>query len=185
MSDELVRRSQHGDRAAYAELVGPLQEGLYNLALRSLGDPEDARDVVQESLLRAWVGLPALVDRQTFAGWLYRIAVHHCQNRARSRRRHPVASLDDNVVHLGADDPEGSVIRREQRRELADALLRVTTEIRLAVVLRDINGLSYAEIADALQVPVGTVRSRLSRGRAELRRHLTAASGTQAERPAR
>ena len=185
MSDELVRRSQRGDQAAYAELVGPLQQGLFNLALRSLGAPEDARDVVQETLLRAWVGLPGLVDRQTFRGWVYRIAVHHCQNRVRSRRRHPVESLDDNVVHLSADDPEGSAIRREQRRELTEALMKVAAETRLAVVLRDVNGLSYAEMADALEVPVGTVRSRLSRGRAELRRHLTASGLAATETSAR
>jgi RNA polymerase sigma-70 factor (ECF subfamily) len=167
--DDLFRRSRQGDGDAYADLVGPIQPGLYNLAVRSLGDREEARDVVQDALVRAWLALPSLRNASVFKPWIFRITANLCANRARARRRKPVSPLDDNIVQLGDPGPEGAALARHDRDVLRAAVLELTVDLRLAIVLRDVNGLSYDEIAAVLDVPVGTVRSRISRARAEMR----------------
>jgi len=180
--EDLVGKSQRGDGQAFRELVGPMQTALYNLALRILGDREEARDVVQEALTTGWLSLPQLRRRDTFQSWLYRIAVNLAKNRARAMRRKATAELDDNVVRLsGSDDPEASAIDRENMQRLRSELLKLNVDLRLAVVLRDVNELSYAEIGDVLGIPDGTVRSRISRARSELRRRLNSLGGAAAK----
>jgi len=173
MDDEaLLARSRHGDRDAFAVLVSRYQDELYTMALRMLASPADAADVVQETFLRAYTRLPELRGTSV-RGWLYRVAVNCSHDVHRRVSRRPADPLEDaagNIVDLPDPGlgPEASALQRERLAAVRDALLSVPEVFRAAIVLRDVNDLSYEEIADALRVPVGTVRSRLNRGRTML-----------------
>jgi RNA polymerase sigma-70 factor (ECF subfamily) len=149
-----------------------LQIVLYNLALRTLGDREEAKDVVQDALLQGWVGLPQLERALTFQAWLYRITVNLCRNRSRAHHRKPEAGLDENAVAIAPDNPETTYVDREGQARVRAMILSLSPDLRTAIVLRDINELSYAEISNALGTPIGTVRSRINRARSELRRRI-------------
>jgi len=173
MDDEaLLDRARRGDRDAFAELVERHQDGLYTMALRLLGRPEDAADVVQETFLRAYVNLPRLRPASVRA-WLFRVAVNAAHDVHRRTARRPVTSLEDaegKILDLPdpALGPEASAEARERAAVVREALLRLPLEYRACVVLRDVNDLSYEEVAEALRVPLGTVKSRLSRARAQV-----------------
>jgi RNA polymerase sigma-70 factor (ECF subfamily) len=174
MEDELIRQSQSGDPAAFAELVGPLQGPLYNLAHRFTADAEEAKDIVQDALTRAWINIPRLSQAESFKPWMFRITVNLCRNSVRGRDRRPATTpLDQLVVIDGAGgDAEAIAVGREGHARILAAIAALAPDYRAAVVLRDVNDLSYQEIAAVTHVSIGTVRSRISRGRAELRRRL-------------
>jgi RNA polymerase sigma-70 factor (ECF subfamily) len=173
MDDEaLLERARRGDREAFAELVTRHQDGLYTMALRLLGRPEDACDVVQETFMRAYVNLPKLRGVSVRA-WLYRVALNAGNDVHRRRARRPEDALerdDGKILDLPdpALGPDAIAEGRERARVVREALLALPVDYRTAVVLRDVNQLSYEEIAEALRVPLGTVKSRLSRARAML-----------------
>lgn len=170
MDDEaLLERARRGDRDAFAAIVRHNQDDLYTMALRMLGTPHDAADVVQETFLRAYTHLPELRGR-TVRAWLFRVAVNCARDIQRRASRRPAAPLADaagNVVELPdpALGPEASAVQREQVAAVRDALLTLPLDFRTAVVLRDVNELTYEEMSEALRIPVGTVKSRLSRAR--------------------
>ena len=173
MDDEgLLERARHGDREAFAELVTRHQDGLYTMALRLLGRPEDACDVVQETFMRAYINLPKLRG-SSIRGWLYRVALnagHDVLRRGVRRPEDPLERHDGKIIDLPdpALGPDAVVEGRERARVVREALLALPVDFREAVVLRDVNQLSYEEISEALRVPLGTVKSRLSRARAML-----------------
>ena len=173
MDDEgLLDRARGGDRDAFAELVERYQDGLYTMALRLVGRPEDAADVVQETFLRAYVNLPRLRPASV-RGWLFRVAVNAGHDVHRRSRRRPALAMEDvegKVLDLPDPGlgPEATAEARERAGVVREAILGLPLEYRIAVVLRDVNDLSYEEIAEALRLPLGTVKSRLSRGRALL-----------------
>jgi RNA polymerase sigma-70 factor (ECF subfamily) len=173
MTDEaLLERARRGDRDAFAELVVRHQDALYTMALRLLGRPEDAADVVQETFLRAYVNLPRLRGLAV-RGWLFRVAVNAARDVQSRAVRRPTTSLEDSdgkVIDLPdpALGPDASAEARERSAALRDALLALPADFRQAVVLRDVNDLAYEEIAAVLRVPLGTVKSRISRARALL-----------------
>ena len=170
MDDEAVlERARRGDRDAFAAIVTTYQDDLYTMALRILGTPHDAADVVQETFLRAYTRLPELRGR-TLRAWLFRVAVNcarDVQRRGMRKPTLPLADTEGNVIELPdpALGPEATVVARQQAAVVRDALLALPVDFRLPVVLRDVNELSYDEIAEALRIPVGTVKSRLSRAR--------------------
>lgn len=170
MDDEaLLERARRGDRDAFAAIVTRNQDDLYTMALRMLGTPHDAADVVQETFLRAYTHLPELRGK-TVRAWLFRVAVNCARDVQRRSTRRPTAPLEDsagNVIELPdpALGPEATALARQQAAGVRDALLTLPVDFRLPVVLRDINDLSYDEIAEALRIPVGTVKSRLNRAR--------------------
>jgi RNA polymerase sigma-70 factor (ECF subfamily) len=173
MDDEsLLEQARHGDSAAFTALVERYQDELYTMALRLLGTPADAADVVQETFLRAYVNLPKL--RSVSArGWLYRVAVNASRDVQRRHLRRPADPLEDDdgkVLELPSQDvgPEAAAEARERAEAIRAALMHLPLDYRVAVVLRDVNDLSYEEIAEALRVPLGTVKSRLSRARLQL-----------------
>jgi RNA polymerase sigma-70 factor (ECF subfamily) len=181
----LVARLKRGERAAYEELIATYQTVVYGLAYRLLGDPEEARDVAQETFLKAYRHIGTFRGECAVKTWLYRMAVNQASNQRRwwrRRRRGETVSLDapvgDSTATLadalaGSDrSPEQVALGRERQRLLMAALESLKHDYRAAVVLRDIEELSYEEIAEALGVPVGTVKSRIARGREELRRRL-------------
>jgi RNA polymerase sigma-70 factor, ECF subfamily len=173
MDDEaLVERSRHGDRDAFAALVTRYQDDLYTMALRMLASPADAADVVQETFLRAYNHLPELRGASV-RGWLFRVAVncgHDIQRRAVRRPQQPIEDSAGNIVDLPdtAIGPEASALQRERLQAVQRALHAVPEPFRSAVILRDVSELTYEEMSEALRVPIGTVRSRLNRGRTML-----------------
>ena len=170
MDDEaLLERARRGDRDAFAAIVTRHQDELYTMALRMLGAPYDAADVVQETFLRAYTRIPELRGA-TVRAWLFRVAINCAHDVQRRAVRRPTAPLEDsegNVIELPDPGlgPEASVLARERAAAVRDALQTLPADFRIAVVLRDVNELSYEEMADALRIPVGTVKSRLSRAR--------------------
>jgi RNA polymerase sigma-70 factor (ECF subfamily) len=163
---ELVRRAQRGDQFAFERLVERHQHRLFTLAARVLGSPDDAADAVQEALLRAWLALPRFRSGSLFSTWLYRICVNAAHDQ-RSRRRAEPADLEDVTA-----DPRDRFLERELSGALQAALNDLDEANRIAVVLYDVLGCSYAEIAEITSVPEGTVKSRIYRGRVELARTL-------------
>jgi RNA polymerase sigma-70 factor (ECF subfamily) len=180
---ELVSRAQRGDPAAFTELVERYQDRVYNTCYRMCHNHADALDLTQSAFLKALEALPRFEVRATFFTWLFRIAVNLTLSHRRARSRQPVFSLrwsdDDNEGHpldLPArnddDDPAEHVARVELQQRIAAALGALDEEFRAAVVLRDVEELDYATIAEILGVPTGTVKSRIYRGRMMLRRLL-------------
>lgn len=167
---ELVRAAQGGDRAALDRLLRAHQERIHAVCRRITGNDTDALDATQEALLAVVRGLPRFDHRAKFSTWVYRIATNTCLDELRRRRRRPVVGLPD---HDGqAFDPPSADAPVDQRvgdRLLVDdALAALPVEFRAAVVLRDLCQLDYAEISEVLDIPAGTVRSRIARGRAQL-----------------
>jgi len=175
----LIAQSLRGDTAAFGELVHRHQDRLYNTVYRLLDNAEDAQDVVQEAFLNAYQSLRLFKGDAQFFTWLYRIAVNSAISLRRKRR--VVLTTDTppagRVILEPMDDseftnPSHALERAEDERRLQNALNRLTPEYRTVLVLKEIEGLKYEEIAAALQVPIGTVRSRLHRARLELRQQL-------------
>lgn len=166
----LVREAQAGSRAAFDMLVLKYQRRVERLLARSVRDPADVADLCQESFLAAYRALPAFRGESAFYTWLYRIAINAAQ-RHRARQR-PVESLDDEEGTFGrrpppTDDatPEALLASRQLARELDDAVAALAEDQRRALLLREVDGLSYDEIGDLLNCPPGTVRSRIFRAR--------------------
>ncbi len=176
---------------AFDEIFQRYQTMVYNLTYRILGDREEALDVSQEIFLAIYRKLDRFRGESSLKTWIYRIAVNRASNRCRwwnRLRRRGTVSLDE---HLCADDrrtfsdalesaghsPEKSVLMREKRQEIERALQRLPIQQRIAVVMRDIDGLSYEEISLLLHLSLGTVKSRIARGREELKRRLNGTLG--------
>ena len=167
----LVRRAQRGERFAFEKLVERHEQRLYTLAARVLGSRDEAADAVQDALVRAWLALPKFRGDARFSTWLYRITVNAAHDARAKRRAQPVEEPPDPV------DPRDRFAERELSGELQRALDALDESYRVAVVLYDVLGCSYAEIAELTEVPEGTVKSRIFRGRSELAERL----GTPAE----
>jgi RNA polymerase sigma-70 factor (ECF subfamily) len=167
----LVRRAQRGERFAFEKLVERHEQRLYTLAARVLGSRDEAADAVQDALVRAWLALPKFRGDARFSTWLYRITVNAAHDARAKRRAPPVEEPPDPV------DPRDRFAERELSGELQRALDALDESYRVAVVLYDVLGCSYAEIAELTEVPEGTVKSRIFRGRSELAERL----GTPAE----
>lgn len=184
---QFLERLRAGEAAAFNRLVEERHADIYALLYRLTEDPEEARDLTQETFLQAFRHLAGFRGDADLRTWLYRIAVNQARNRWRwwkRRRRDRTVSLDapageSSDVPLSAglpcrdgEDPEQQALARERERVLLSALRTLSRPYREVIVLRDIEGLSYEEVALALGINVGTVKSRLSRGRNELRRRL-------------
>ena len=170
----LVERHRRGDLQAFDEVYERFGEMVYNLALRLAGNREEAADLTQEIFLRIYRHLGGFGGRSTLKTWVFRIALNHCRDRL--SRHHPaMQSIDDQAEGGGipiADPgrgPEELAVAADEGRRVAEGLSRIPPVFCEAVVLRDLEGLSYEEIAEVLGVRVGTVRSRIARGREQLR----------------
>jgi RNA polymerase sigma-70 factor (ECF subfamily) len=170
----LVERHRSGDLQAFDEVYERFGEMVYNLAVRLAGNREEAADLTQEIFLRIFRHLGSFGGRSTLKTWVFRIAINHCRDRL--SRRHPaMQSIDaengEGGVALAdpARGPEALAVAADEGRRVAAGLTRIPAVFREAVVLRDLEGLSYDEIAEVLGLRVGTVRSRIARGRDQLR----------------
>ena len=173
----LVERHLWGDPRAFEELYREHADMVYNLALRLSGDPDRASDLSQEVFLRVHRHLAKFRGRSSLRTWIYRVTVNHCRSRLRRRRldTRSLAAEGERLSRL-ADPrrgPEERAVAGDQGRVVTAALAELPVAFREAVVLRDLEGLAYEEIAEVLGVRIGTVRSRIARGRRQLREVLS------------
>jgi RNA polymerase sigma-70 factor, ECF subfamily len=181
----LISRLRARDLGAFEELVAEFERPVFSLCLRLLGDAEEARDAAQETFLKVYRGLGGFRGEAGLKTWIYRIAINQAMNQQRWwRRRHrdETISLEltrgqsettiGNLLPGRAASPEAQAISSEREKRIMRALDEIKQEYRIALVLREIEELSYEEIAHALSISIGTVKSRIARGREELRRRV-------------
>jgi RNA polymerase sigma-70 factor, ECF subfamily len=162
--EELARRAARGERAPLETLLARHIDRIHAICRRVLGNSDDAADATQEALIAIARGIHRFDGRSRFTTWMYRVATNAALDEARRRRRRPVASGYLPERASGADAMAGV----DARLDVDAALATLPLEYRAAVALRDLAGLDYAEIATVLDIPIGTVRSRIARGRATL-----------------
>jgi RNA polymerase sigma-70 factor (ECF subfamily) len=177
--EQLVARSADGDGEAFGVLVTRHRDRAWAVAIRTLGDPGDAEDAVQEAFLSAFRQARSFRGDAKFSTWLHRIVVNACLDRMRKSRARPAVPIDDAVSATLAD-PHDYYAAAETATDVAAALARLSDDQRLAIVLVDLQGLPVEEAALALGVPTGTVKSRCHRGRAQLALLLGHLRGTPA-----
>lgn len=177
--EELVARSRSGDTESFNQLILRWERPIYALAYRVIGQEEDARDVAQETFLRAFRALPGFKGQAKFSSWIYRIALNLCRDWIRRKRRTPVSQMPEDVdlADLAAEQgPSESVEDLVARRELSavveEAMAVLPEEQRTAVILKEYHGMTFQEIADLQGVPLSTVKTRLYQGLSVLRKHL-------------
>src|SRR6476619_2034953 len=182
--EELVARSIGGDADSFNELILRWERPIYALAYRTIGREEDARDVCQETFLRAFRALPGFRGQAKFSSWLYRIALNLCRDWIRRERRAPVVQppADTDLMELAvAAEPSESIEELVARKDLAQAVERAMAvlpeEQRTAIVLKEYHGLTFQEIADLVGCPLSTVKTRLYQGLTVLRRELEKSAG--------
>ena len=171
--EQLVVRAQAGDQRAFELLVRKYQHKIVQLVSRLVGDG-DAPDVAQETFIRAWRALNGFRGQSAFYTWLYRIGINTAKNYIVSRGRRPAdqdidvadAELYGHTEHLSdVETPEASLLTEEIRNAVADTIAKLPPDLRKAITLRELEGLSYEEIAEVMECPIGTVRSRIFRAR--------------------
>ena len=176
-----VEAARRGDEEAFERLVRSYEKRVFALAVRMCGSSEDAAEAAQEAFLAAWQGLRFFRGDASFSTWLYRLTSNACVDLLRREGRHRAAagpSLDDDeelnreVEDVTALSPQDEAERRELRAQIGEGLRALSPEHRQVLILREMHQLSYDEIADALDLDVGTVKSRISRGRKQLRNFL-------------
>ncbi len=171
---ELVQRVQQGEKAAFDLLVLKYQHRIVKLVSRYVREPSDALDVTQETFLKAYRALPNFRGDSAFYTWVYRIAINTAKNYLVSLSRRPLevelendngSTLDVQSLQKNLDTPEHLLLTDEIRETILDAMARLPDDLREAITLREVDGLSYEEIAEAMSCPIGTVRSRIFRAR--------------------
>lgn len=177
----LIARTVDGDHEAFGQLVETYEKQVYNLCLRMCGNPEDAHDLAQEAFIKAWRGLRFYKSEAAFSTWLYRLTSNVCIDFLRRQKRRPTVSLTvredgEESTELEVEDiqsqPEEQVLHNEVRTEIAKAMDQLEDEFRMILTLRVIDELSYEEIAEIMDLKIGTVKSRLARARLKLKKIL-------------
>jgi RNA polymerase sigma-70 factor (ECF subfamily) len=178
----LVKRVQRGDKGAFDLLVRKYQHKVVKLVLRYVRNPAEAEDIAQEAFIKAYRALPQFRGDSAFYTWMYRIAINTAKNSLASRDRSPIAYdldlTDPEESHSvqtklqDPDTPEGMALTEEIRGIVNSAIEGLPEELKTAIVLRELDGLSYEEIAAAMECPVGTVRSRIFRAREAIDKRL-------------
>jgi RNA polymerase sigma-70 factor (ECF subfamily) len=179
--EELVARSVDGDVDSFNQLILRWERPIYALAYRTIGREEEARDIVQDTFLRAYRALPGFKGQAKFSSWLYRIALNLCRDWIRKQRRTPTVQMPEGIDLIELASTQGPtesieelVSRREMSAVVAEAMTRLPEEQRTAIVLKEYHGLTFQEIADLQGCPLSTVKTRLYQGLSVLRRQLEA-----------
>jgi len=188
LADEAItiRRAQNGDGTALEALLFAYEKRVYNIAYRLMGSEADAADMAQESLIKIYRSVKGFKGEASFSSWVYRLTVNTCMDGLRKRKRAPI-SLEyacESGVPLedsGTETPEARALSIERAEDIQKAIGMLTAEHRTVVVLRDISGLTYEEIADSLSISVGTVKSRINRARQRLKELLLEGNGTNGQ----
>jgi RNA polymerase sigma-70 factor (ECF subfamily) len=177
--DELVARSMGGDAESFNQLILRWERPIYALAYRVIGREEDARDVCQETFLRAFRALPGFKRQAKFSSWIYRIALNLCRDWIRRQRRAPVMQMPEGIdpgelmAEQGpVESIEDLVGRRQLSEVVEEAMALLPEEQRTAIILKEYHGMTFQEIADMQGCPLSTVKTRLYQGLTVLRRHL-------------
>lgn len=177
----VIRQVLEGDQQAFAKLVQAYEKQVYNLCLRMCGNREDARDLTQEAFVKAWRGLRFFQQESSFSTWLYRLTSNVCIDHLRREKRQVRVSLtvehdEKEPVELEIADPqplpEEQMLHHEQQRAVAQAMMQLEEEFRQVLILRVVQDLSYEQIAQIMNLRVGTVKSRLARARQKLKKIL-------------
>lgn len=172
--ERLVELAVGGDAYAFETLMQKHESRMFAVALRMCANREDAQDCLQDAMLRIYKAMPSFKGQSSFSTWAYRITMNTCLDDLRRKKVRKATSLDA-MLDLGwspvdpGDTPEKHADNAEMRRELSKAIQQLPEDMRAAIVLRDIQGFSYDEIAQMLDANVGTIKSRISRGRERLR----------------
>mgnify|MGYP004512873895 CR=1 FL=1 len=191
---ELIQAAQQGDQDAFAQLVAANQSLVYNLAYRMTANPDDAADLTQEAFLNAWRGLARFNGQSAFSTWLYRLTANACIDFLRREKRRSGLSMtladdeeEDRQVQIPDErwSPERGLERRELQRAVQQGLSALSPDHRQVLLLREIEGLTYQEIAQCLDLEEGTVKSRLARARLSLRDFLKKTGNFSAPPPSK
>ena len=175
--EQLIHRAVKGDGAAFTELMTQHESRMYAVTLRMCANREDAQDCLQDAMLRVYRSIGGFKGQSSFSTWVYRITMNTCLDELRRRKTRNASSLDTMLEGGwsptdGENGPEKQAVASEQRRVLNSAIADLPEDMRSAIVLRDVQGFSYEEIAEMLEVNIGTIKSRISRGREKLRQIL-------------
>lgn len=175
---ELIARLQKRDEAAFEELIRQYEKKVYTLCFRMCGNSEDAEEAAQDAFLALWRGIDRFRQESSLSTWIYRLATNACIDTLRRRKKQSGSvSLDDEELFVDAVDtspqPQETVEHRETQKLLQEGLSALREEYRKVLILREIEGLSYTEIAESASIELGTVKSRISRGRSLLRNFLS------------
>lgn len=175
---ELIARLQKRDEAAFEELIRQYEKKVYTLCFRMCGNSEDAEEAAQDAFLALWRGIDRFRQESSLSAWIYRLATNACIDTLRRRKKQSGSvSLDDEELFVDAVDtspqPQETVEHRETQKLLQEGLSALPEEYRKVLILREIEGLSYTEIAESASIELGTVKSRISRGRSLLRNFLS------------
>lgn len=175
MEKMLIHRCKKGDLAAFEILIFRYQKKTYNIALGMVGNIEDAKDVAQDSLIKAFQNIKTFKGKSKFSTWLYRITINTSKDFLRKKRNRMAVENIDAVEEIQdkALEPSEQLEQTQERKRIMQAIGQLNEEYRDIIVLRDLQGFSYQEIADLLLINLGTVKSRISRGRYQLRNILT------------
>ncbi|NLU10097.1 MAG: sigma-70 family RNA polymerase sigma factor [Tepidanaerobacter acetatoxydans] len=175
---DLVRRAKRGDISAFEDLISGYEKKVYNTAYRFFNNAEDAMDVSQEIFIKVFTSLRRFREDSSFSTWLYRIAVNTCIDFLRKKREDVLPIKEeivmDDKIELGfhTELPEEFVEKQEAKQAIMKAISTLPEEQRICIILRDVQGFSYTEISDILSCSLGTVKSRLFRGRRALKENL-------------
>lgn len=179
----LLDRAKAGDVTAFEELIDSYQKKVFNLALRIIGNYDDAADLAQETFVRIFKAISNFKEQSSFSTWVYRITTNVCLDEIRKRKNKKFVSLDEDI-HMDDGDmkrqvvsedpgPDDAAERAEVRRVVNNAINKLPEDQRAVITLRDLHGMSYEEIAKILDCPGGTVKSRINRARMALKNVLS------------
>ena len=178
---QLVERVQHGDKKAFDLLVLKYQQRIINLVSRFVYSPSDAQDIAQEAFIKAYRALPNFRGESAFYTWMYRIAVNTAKNHLAVKSRRPLESAQDidDVEQIEGDNtlrhqetPEHLLLRDEIQETILNSIEALPEDLKAAITLREVEGLSYEDISSAMDCPIGTVRSRIYRAREAIDKEL-------------
>ncbi|MCL2700028.1 MAG: sigma-70 family RNA polymerase sigma factor [Defluviitaleaceae bacterium] len=182
MTADLIKKAAGGDVGAFEKLITEHEKHIFNVAYRMLGNVEDAKDISQEAIIKIYKNIDRCADIKAFKGWITTITTNACIDFLRRKKRYNALSLDAEIetedgtleMQLPSDElsPEEQLIYHELRSDIAAAMRRLPDSYRIFIVMRDIYGYSYNEIASHMGVQLGTVKSRISRARNILRTEL-------------
>lgn len=172
--EKLIARAAKGDASAFNDLLSAHERKMYAVCLRMCGNHEDAQDCLQEAMLRVFRAISGFKGQSSFSTWLYRVTMNTCLDELRKKKNKQSTSLD-SLLETGwspadtEDTPEKHAVVSERKAEIRKVIRELPDDMRSAIVLRDIQGFSYDEISKILNINVGTIKSRISRGREKLR----------------